>query len=222
MNEPQSELNNQPIVPQEMPQESQEPVQMPEPMPPKHFGPKFIITLVIVLIVAGGAFGAIWWWGSRSSQVAVPSATPDQTADWKTYTNTQYGFEFKYPSSIYFSSEGLSKDGGYIIIFVGDKQIGELGPFFQIQIEKTNLDNLDNYLESLGLNISNFNLTNLDDASAVSQQSIGKAGLKSAYTIIAIKNKQAFILDFDSSSGEDRNLMEVIFKEMISTFKFIP
>jgi len=91
MDEPHLELNNQPIIPQA-------PIQMPEPIPPKHFGPKFIIALIIVLVVAGGAFGAIWWWGDRNSQVAVPSATPDPTEGWRTYTNIQYGFEFKYPT----------------------------------------------------------------------------------------------------------------------------
>jgi len=30
--------------------------------------------------------------------LATPEATPDPTADWKTYTNTEIGFSFKFPS----------------------------------------------------------------------------------------------------------------------------
>jgi len=96
MDELQPELNNQPVMPQ-MPQE-------PAPMliPPKHFGPKFFVALVAIIILAGASYGAIWWWWGRQqiAQEVVPTFTPrtDETADWKTYTNTQYGFEFKYPA----------------------------------------------------------------------------------------------------------------------------
>jgi len=35
------------------------------------------------------------------AQTPTPTPTPkDETADWKTYTNAQYGFEFKYPSTL--------------------------------------------------------------------------------------------------------------------------
>ena len=30
----------------------------------------------------------------------IATATPDLTANWKTYTNTKYGFSFKFPESI--------------------------------------------------------------------------------------------------------------------------
>ncbi len=36
---------------------------------------------------------------TKTSQATKsPTATVNPTADWKTYTNTQYGFEFKYPT----------------------------------------------------------------------------------------------------------------------------
>ncbi len=37
---------------------------------------------------------------SVPTQIASATPTPDPTADWKTYTNEKYGFEFKYPESI--------------------------------------------------------------------------------------------------------------------------
>lgn len=95
MDELQSELNNQPVVPQT----PQSPVQMSESISPKRFGPKFIVVVVAVIVVVVGAFGAIWWWGNHPLVLPHPvaSPTPDPTADWKTYTNTQYGFEVKIP-----------------------------------------------------------------------------------------------------------------------------
>ena len=64
-----------------------------------------IIGAVIVLIAAGGGY---WWWQNKAkvavpvtSQQATPSqsVTADETAGWKTYTDSQYGFSFKYPAS---------------------------------------------------------------------------------------------------------------------------
>src|SRR5258708_3015737 len=64
----------------------------------KPFAWKFFATLVIILLVAAVAYYAISNWSDQNSVVAVPSYTHDSTASWKTYTNSQYGFEFKYPS----------------------------------------------------------------------------------------------------------------------------
>src|SRR3989344_1680325 len=58
-----------------------------------------IIILVLVFILAGVAYGGIWYWQKQSSDIVIPTFTPrpDPTADWQTYTNKEYGFEFKYP-----------------------------------------------------------------------------------------------------------------------------
>lgn len=46
-----------------------------------------------------------------TANLSKPSLTPDPTVNWKTYTNTKYGYTFKYPSSYYLmesSSESTS------------------------------------------------------------------------------------------------------------------
>ncbi|OGM97971.1 MAG: hypothetical protein A2735_02275 [Candidatus Yanofskybacteria bacterium RIFCSPHIGHO2_01_FULL_41_21] len=71
---------------------------------PKHL-PKLVTWVVLILALGFVGYAGIWYW--QDQQVGEdypvlftprPSATPDPTADWKTYTNTQYGFEFKYPN----------------------------------------------------------------------------------------------------------------------------
>jgi hypothetical protein len=87
------------------------------------FPPLLIITFVLMLILAGVAG---FFLGKYSSQPKIPSSpptslisptptpktqtsiptptptpTPDPTADWKTYVNSKYNFEFKYPQNLY-------------------------------------------------------------------------------------------------------------------------
>jgi len=55
------------------------------------------LIIVILIILAGGAY----FWSQKkveaptSTDISVPVV---DTADWKTYQNDEYGFEFKYPS----------------------------------------------------------------------------------------------------------------------------
>jgi hypothetical protein len=64
------------------------------------FNWKIILIIVLLVVVAGGLF----LYFSKPTNETVPSSSQppqgetDQTADWQTYTNTQYGFEFKYPT----------------------------------------------------------------------------------------------------------------------------
>jgi hypothetical protein len=64
-------------------------------------------TLYIVLAIIIIALLAFWYYSSQKTAIQTlvvqntisMATTSDQTANWKTYTNTQYGFEVKYPSS---------------------------------------------------------------------------------------------------------------------------
>ena len=72
------------------------------PPPQKHFvNHKFASTFVILILLALGSYaGLLYWQNQIDTQEVPPAFTPraEETADWKTYTNTQYGFEFKYPA----------------------------------------------------------------------------------------------------------------------------
>lgn len=75
---------------------------MPEKSRQKTFTPKFIALLVLLLVLGLGAAAGVWYW--QISQVPASVALPvhtekkDPMAGWKTYTDTQYGFEIKYPA----------------------------------------------------------------------------------------------------------------------------
>ena len=55
-----------------------------------------ILVVIIVLVVVGGGF------------VAWKQGWINETANWKTYTNSDYGFEFKYPQTWELNSDASS------------------------------------------------------------------------------------------------------------------
>jgi hypothetical protein len=73
------------------------PIQSPAPAPRSHFLRNILITIVALIVLAGG-FRI--WDSTQTINRNQPDATQD-TSTWKTYTNSQYGFEFKYPSNWY-------------------------------------------------------------------------------------------------------------------------
>src|SRR3989338_8782023 len=69
----------------------------------------------------------------NTEMVANDDATKDETADWKTYRNEEYGFEFKYPPEINFNEPNLSfylGGEGNILIDVANAN-SELGQIYK-------------------------------------------------------------------------------------------
>ena len=64
---------------------------------------KFLLIVIILAIVLGG--GVLGWqWLEFKKEMKIPEfklseKIKDETVNWKTYRNEEYGFEFKYPSN---------------------------------------------------------------------------------------------------------------------------
>lgn len=87
----------------------------------KGFGSMLLVVgLVVVLLVLGGAYYFVNKSSSSTvsssivqapaSPIVSPSPTLDETANWKTYTNNEYHFSFKYPPEL-----TLQKDDKLVI-----------------------------------------------------------------------------------------------------------
>jgi hypothetical protein len=100
----QMEIQNQNLQPN-LPPEQSKPSNI-------WFDKKHVITYIIVLVglaIIGGAIYAYQWERTKYPcgrelagdclQIVGDITAPDPTANWKKYSNSQYGFEFNYPNS---------------------------------------------------------------------------------------------------------------------------
>ena len=135
-------------------------------------------------------------------EVQMPSVeTPtDQTADWKTYINSGYGFEIKYPKDISFREDVYDSNSLQVIFSDGKNNV------FVADAEKTSKMNI------------NYNQV-VDKTSAINGVS-GKiiklitASNDECYSVIAEKG------DMTYSFNDDCKIDGALFNKILSTFKF--
>lgn len=151
--------------------------------------------------------------------VATKTQT-DQTAGWKTYTNTQYGFEIKYPSDFTTSVSNCSqyKDSGEKISVSDAVKIENKasGMYVLICNFLTNYNQISKQDSANPVVINNHN--------AYSDKFIIRGGGR-AYYYIDNGNSSLFIDTFwaypnNSTNDNDLKQGEAIINSIISTFKF--
>jgi len=168
----------------------------------KNFTPKFIGVILIIVALGAGASYGIWWWGSQNSQVAIPTVTPDPTANWKIYRNDQYGFEFRYPEG-WFITEGMGME-----VFL--RRVGsDSFPEMSIQLTPSSSSNLLNQKQE-SISIDGKNYIKISGESPV-RLSDGSAWFLTHIVINnAGKNYEIQADNFD----------EKLLNQILSTFKF--
>ena len=96
----------------------------------------FVIPLIIAIVAVLAVGGGYWYYSlstsfNHSLKPNNLATSTDQTAGWKTYTNTQYGFEFKYPKDWIIEADDINNTGVGVWSSKERKQIQE-----DIEIEK--------------------------------------------------------------------------------------
>jgi hypothetical protein len=165
-----------------------------------------------------------------------PSPTPDPTADWNTYKNEEYGFEFKYPNILNKTEaeeelkERNSESLDYEHIFSFYSEIEDeattpsspstrkdviLGGAFAESLEDKTLEQLLQETKNDEYKI-NVKTINIDGTESIRFNELGMAQTEDVY--IPVKNRYLEI-SF-TSFGKDEEFYKEQFDQILSTFKF--
>lgn len=179
----------------------------------------FIIILFIV-VIAGGIFG---WIFTKKPQ---PMKRSDENANWQTYRNEKYGFEFKYPKE--WPAPELKEGkyyngGGYPSYRKGDwiVNIGNLAstneyddaPYF-IGYQNMNYDDIVKDLKKY-TNVVIKEEKTLSNGKAIIYTEAGLSGYNCAFFV---NSNNAIVFVFDENYRYED---EKLFHQIISTFRFI-
>jgi hypothetical protein len=191
--------------------------------------------IILILVIVVVAIGAAYYFGTlknKSGLVSVvPTPTPivkatqtpspaeakaqEGTANWKTYTNTKYGFSFKYPDGF----QVKERASGYFVItttsensFNGSLQEGIsidarlLGSYANIDSARNTISN--SLVVSENKKVSNWEVT----------QGVGKDGM-----LKGVEFRQA-IIPYKTGVIEVETITNAkylsIFDQILSTFQF--
>jgi len=175
-----------------------------------------ILIIVLVAIIAGGGILAYqYYWMPEEKYVEAPPLVKDETADWQTYTNEEYGFEVKYPNNYYIEVSGKREEGGLIY------------DLLRVAIDKEPLSDHRTPLVAVNVAGPNFVLGTRDwedfflgeiDGSISYNWEDWKVREKvsSAEIIFTSENNQIFYVITQNDPLEDK-----VINQMLSTFRFI-
>jgi len=198
-------------------------------------------SLLGVLILTGAVFG-VYKYAQRQVQpasqptptpVAVATTTPDGTANWETYTNTNYGYSIKYPPDFYYQEWKISNSIKHSMSFRLEELRGKDIPQ-QPEIGITVYLDEDLYIgDWLKKHSTNKPFGSIEDLSIhfFGVETVGGTqnglerilfsdeayGIRTNHQLIG-KNGKIYDLHYTNLLGED---LESTFRLMVLTFKFL-
>lgn len=181
------------------------------------------IVIVGLLLLCGAALGGIIPLRRRQNvELVLPTATPDVTTNWRTYTNSEYGFQLKAP----FILQSLtSNNGGDVLVNAVTYRTKQLvngdNPSITI-VEGAARPNVDLYDGTL---IGHRDTINGVPWYIFHNPATGLAACDGASAQTIAKNRRDTIIisTFDESRcpGDQRHAPSLIFLEqLLSTFGF--
>lgn len=183
-----------------------------------------ILILLVVVLVAG--YFAFQYYRLKNQTIASlppvnlpvvsPTALADPTADWQTYTNKIYNYEFKYPDNWYIiPNKDNSVDAGpnslESLQALGGHGGGVDNPIFIVYSNQNAITDSADGTEKV-LSQKNIDVSGIP---AISYKVSGSVGFEEA-TIVLIKSKKLEIIYYDKPFQQYQDT----FDQILSTFKF--
>ena len=214
---------------------------LPVLVPPKKSG-KYLLWALLFLVLLLSATVAFFIYQNLQlrqqlaiqltptpAPVSSPVATTDPTIDWKTYANSKFGFELKYPENIFFEGESDSKnvfmdsDSKFVMPKVwGNVQPSEIMIYVDENEKGLTLSELkDQTKEALESPVLISSLILFPTTSYKAEgKGVSESPLQESNWVfvgIQIPSTNKFVNFSFSASGK---FSKVVFDQILSTFKF--
>lgn len=224
------------------PQPVVEPISKPEiTTKPTNSRLKIILFAVLGLILASVLFFAGYKFGQKQTkQCPTPTPLPseasrkegDLTANWKTYTNTEYGYLIKYPDDMTIETVDLGEGKSTNVTAALLSRIiveGQDAPFIMIEARANSLNlSLEDWTEKVLKTGESIGLTEITQYPIAGEIGIrGNDGCCGAITdgVYVLKNHLVYsVSSIVQESREALGLMDSFkptFDQILSTFKFL-
>ncbi len=200
---------------------------------------KIVLLVVLGLIILAGAVYAGVTIGKKQSppevipQVIETSPTPDETANWQTYRNEKYGFEFKYPQNWKINDKELPDDA----IFRIESDIDSGVPYGPIDPPPTlpysivvgiieNASNLDEWIANNNAGIKS-KITTMKNNDFIYYKAIDVPSMSGELNYYIPLNQKGSYLNlslspyFEPDEYKEQKEAVKLFDQILSTFKFL-
>jgi len=199
-----------------------------------------IWAIIIIIVIGVVAAGSILTY-QRYWQPSQLEEQQDETADWETYRNEEYGFEFKYPSEINDSNVKISYSGpgesidksvsfAAMFLYAADKDVAYIVSVsdnsFNLSLEEwIKKHEACGFRKGNDLDINKVNLKNisLNGEGAVRINDLGgcvTGGGFAGDVVYVSKNSKVYSIGYYGEGGWGEASREILDK-IISSFKFI-
>lgn len=196
-----------------------------------------LIVIIVGILAIGGVLAYQYYWQASEEEIEEETST-DETADWKVYRNEEIGYEVKYPKDWYVKEEYRSEckfedclEYLYIenieekVIVAGEGPFTENGSYFKIVILKAeNISSIEEWIEK-GDIPDRVKQERLDFIITLEIGGIEIKAWKGTGSadggIEFIKDGRFYRIHYISGSQEQFDKDLDIFKQMLSTFRFI-
>lgn len=243
------EENIQNTIPQPTPKQPvQEPPSVLKPTEPSKSNRFLVLTLSLLTLILLASTGYLAYQNMQlKKQIAQPSAspsptsTPDPTANWKTYTNHEYGYSVEYPSDWKVSEAKPPNTPDWPYDILQENQLHEV-KFLEEKIDtwpgsfvilvNKNPENFDtkswasNYFVPL-ISDPTVNLAEPQGEISINNHTAYKFSVFEfdgyRTEIGLVKNGNIYMFTFTDDTPNDPNLEEhkEIYNQILSTFKFL-
>lgn len=184
----------------------------------KQKGISLIIAIILLaaILIGGGAY-----FFKQQAKPASKSTVVDATANWKTYTNTQYGFEIKYPQGW---AEVKPNDPTYGVILRNSDEKSNSDYWLSIIVMNSFSKNNEG-----GKNLNNWlaNVRKVDEKN-INFKEVLIAGQKAFRLTSSPTTQSPGNITYDFAKGNEGYTIQALYvkqsdgtgEKMLSTFKF--